>query len=331
VGIGHLSRIYSLYLELKKFYPCKVIIDNKVKNIPFFKNSKDLISLYKKKKFESEKKDAEKFIENILLNKKNIIIVDDYRLGILWEKKLSFYANKIIAIDDFVQRKHYADILINTKPELTNINSESLKKIKNFNKSGTEFLFGSKYSIMSNYFNKKNNINNKKKINITFYNGGSGDILIYENIIKSILQNQKKIFINLVCGPFAKNTKHIRLKYKKIKNIKIIDNNDDFYKTIITTNLLIGSCGLISFETARINLPSILFVMNKNQKINKNTLEEIGHYFVLDKKDIKSSKKVCSLILLCLKNYKRIRKIMKQSKFSTNDDGKKLIIKSILK
>ena len=95
--------------------------------------------------------------------------------------------------------------------------------------------------------------------------------------------------------------------------------------------MLIGSCGLISFETARINLPSILFVMNKNQKINKNTLEEIGHYFVLDKKDIKSSKKVCSLILLCLKNYKRIRKIMKQSKFSTNDDGKKLIIKSILK
>ena len=331
MGIGHLSRAYNLYLELKKVYNCKVVIDKKKKNIPLFKNSRNLLYLYKKNKFKSEKEDAELFIKKILLNKKNIIIVDDYRLGKLWEKKISLYAAKIIAIDDFIQRKHYADILINTKPELANINLETLNKIKNYNKNGAELLLGPKYSITNNFFNKKYKIKNKKELNITFYNGGSGNILIYENIIKSILQNQKEIIINLVCGPFAKNTNSLILKYKKIKNIKIINNNDDFYKTLTNTNLLVGSCGLISFETAKIKLPSIFFVMNKNQKINKNTLEEIGHYFVLDKKDIKNSKKVSDLIMLCLKNYKRIKKMMNQSKFSINNDGKKLIIKSILK
>ena len=331
IGIGHLSRTYNLYLELKKIYNCKVVIDKEQKNIPFFKNSQNLLYLYKKNKFESENKDAELFIKKNLINKKNIIIVDDYRLGKLWEKKISRYASKVVVIDDFIQKKHYADILINTKPELDKINLETLNVIKNYNKNGAELLLGSKYSIINNFFNKKYKIKNRKNFNITFYNGGSGNILIYESIIKLIIQNQKKISINLVCGPFAKNTNSIISKYKKIKNIKIINNNDDFYKALINTNLLVGSCGLISFEVAKIKLPSILIVMNENQKINKNTLEEIGHYFVLEKKNIKNSEKVADLIMLCLQNYKRIKKIMNQSKFDINHDGKKLIIKSILK
>jgi len=71
--------------------------------------------------------------------------------------------------------------------------------------------------------------------------------------------------------------------------------------------------------------------MNENQTINKNTLEKIGHYFILKKKDIKNTQKFTNLITLCLKNYLRIKKIMKQSNFFLNNDGKKLIIKSILK
>ena len=331
IGIGHLSRIYNLYKELKKKNTCKIVLDHKQKFLPFFDKSKNLIYLYEKNKFKSEKKDAQIFIKKTLLNYKNdIVIVDDYRLGKLWEKKISPHASKVVAIDDFIQKKHFADILINTKPELNKINLETLNVIKNYNKNGAELLLGSKYSIINNLFNKKYKIKNRKNFNITFYNGGSGNILIYEKIIKLIIKNQKQIIINLVCGPFTKNTNSIISKYKKIKNIKIINNNDNFYKTLTNTDLLIGSCGLISFEAAKIKLPSILIVMNENQKINKSTLEEIGHYFVLNKKDIKNSKKVADLIMLCLQNHKRIKKIMNLSKFDINHDGKKLIIKSIL-
>lgn len=331
VGIGHLSRIYNLYLELKKIFTCKVIIDKKQKNLPFFKNSEDLIYLYDKDKFKNEKADASLFIKKSLSDKKNIIIVDDYRFGVIWEKKISKHAKKIIAIDDYIQKKHHVDILINTKPELLNIDLVTLEKIKKCNKSGAELLLGPKYSITNNFFNNRVEVKNKKKINITFYNGGAGDILIYKKIIKLILENQKNIIINLICGPFAKNVNSIISRYKKIKNVKIINNNDDFHKTLINTSLFIGSCGLISFETAKINLPSILIVMNKNQVINKNTLEEIGHYFVLKKEDIKNTKKFYDLSILCLKNLKRIKQMMKNSKFSLRNDGKKLIIESILK
>jgi len=330
IGVGHLSRIFNLYVELKKICECKVIIDKPNKNIPFFKNYKDLDYLYKKNKFENEKKDAELFIKKNIINKKSIIIVDDYRLGKIWDKKISIYASKIVAIEDFIQKKHFADILINTKPELNKINNKKLKIIKSHNKNGSKLLLGSKYSIINNLFNKKNKINNNKNLNITFYNGGSGNILIYEKIIKLIIQNKKKITINLLCGPFAKNTKSVISKYKKVECVKIINNNDNFYKTLFNTHLLIGSSGLISFESAKIKLPSILIIMNENQRIDKNSLEEIGHYFVLDKKDIKNNKEVANLILLCLKNHKRIKKIMNQSKFNIDHNGKNLIVKTIL-
>ena len=69
--------------------------------------------------------------------------------------------------------------------------------------------------------------------------------------------------------------------------------------------MLIGSCGLICFETAKINLPSILIIMNENQSVNLSSLEDIGHYFVLEKKEIKNYEKLSNLILLCLNNQKK--------------------------
>ena len=330
-GIGHLSRVFNLYLELKKIYDCKIVIDKKYSNIPFFNNTKDLVYLYRSSCFKSEKNDAEIFIKKNLIGKKNIIIVDDYRLGSIWEKRVSLFSEKVVAIDDYVYRRHFVDILINTKPDLSNITPDKLNRIKKLNKNSTKYLFGSKYSIINSFFDKKKNLETKKKISITFYNGGSGNILIYEKVIRLINNKNKKITINLVCGPFSKNTNSVISKFKKHKNINIVKNNKNFYKTLLTTGLLVGSCGLISFEAAKINLPSILIIMNQNQSIDLNSLKEIGHYFILEKKDIKNYEKLSNLILLCLDNRKKIKFNMKKNNILSNYNGKKLIVKSILK
>jgi len=331
IGIGHLSRVFNLYLELKKIYDCKIVIDKKYSKVPFLNNTKDLVYLYKSNHFKSEKSDAEIFIKKNLISKKNIIIVDDYRLGATWEKKVSFYSDKVVAIDDYIYRRHYVDILINTKPELSNIKSDKFNIVKKLNKNSTKYLFGSKYSITNSFFDKKKNLPSKKKLSVTFYNGGTGNILIYEKIIRLINIKNKKIIINLICAPFSKNTNAIITKFKKNKNINIIRNNKNFYKTLLSTHLLIGSCGLISFETAKINLPSILIIMNQNQSVDLNSLEQIGHYFVLEKKEIKNNEKLSNLILLCLNNRKKIELNMKKNNILSNYNGKKLIVKSILK
>ena len=55
--------------------------------------------------------------------------------------------------------------------------------------------------------NKINNPQNKNKINsLTFYNGASGNVLIYKKIIDQILNLEiKNININIIVGPLVKN------------------------------------------------------------------------------------------------------------------------------
>ena len=330
LGIGHLSRTYNLYCELKKTHACKIIIDKKPKNIPFFSNDKEFIFLYHKKKFVSENNDASLFIKKIFRTKKNIIIVDDYRLGERWEKKISPYCHKIIAIEDFINKKHNVDILVNTKPKLTNVDVKTLKIIKSNNKKNTKLLLGKKYSITNEFFNMKHIFKKSKHLTLTFYNGGSGSILIFEKIINFILKKKKKIIINLVCGPFAKNTDLVRANFKRYRNVRIINDYNSFLRTLLSTNLFVGSCGIISFELAKICLPSILLILNKNQEADQNEFKEIGHHFVLKKEDLKDFKKFSLLVMLCLNNFERIKKIMRLSNYNKSTDGKKLIIKSIL-
>ena len=125
-------------MNLKKNL-CKIIIDKKQNNIPFFLVIESLFFLYDDKNF-SENSDADLSIREISKKKKNIIIIDDYS----WQKrkkKVSPYCNKIIAIDDFIYKKHHVDILINSKPELSNPDSKTLKIIKKIIKKNNIFTW----------------------------------------------------------------------------------------------------------------------------------------------------------------------------------------------
>ncbi len=115
IGIGHYMRCSRLanFFE-KKGHRCLIFVD-KINNNFFLKNTKT-ISLYKSKEnYKSELTDSMIFINKIIKLKKGYVIIDDYRIGYSWEKKINNYCKKIISIDDFEKRKHYTDIYINQK------------------------------------------------------------------------------------------------------------------------------------------------------------------------------------------------------------------------
>ena len=64
------------------------------------------------------------------------------------------------------------------------------------------------------------------------------------------------------------------------------------------------------FESSFLKIPTLLFKMNYNQKLNDLDYEKIGHYFILKKKDLLKTKKIIKLIILMKNNSKIIKKIM---------------------
>ena len=314
-GLGHYSRIKSLikYLKLKKY---KIVIDKFSDSSFLSHNNNNIISLYQENEiFKNELEDSKLFVNLLKTKYKNsTIIKDSYRFNYKWEKQVKKYCKKIISIDDSIENNHYSDIYINHNPSFSDNNAELIKKLKNKNKKRCKFLLGPGYALFNTSYIKKKIIVS----DFVFYNGGSGNMLLYKKIIEK-LNKIKKFKIILIIGPYVKNYKLICKNYKKFKNVKIIYKPKDILSVLRYTKIFISSAGISMFESSYLKIPTLLFKMNKNQNLSPFHYEEIGHYFCLEKKDLKLSKKIASLIYLMLNNSLQIKKMMSNSIININN------------
>ena len=313
IGLGHFMRALTLirYLKIKDY---KIIVD-KFSDESFFQNEKrNIIPLYENNKFFSELNDAKLFLKLInRKDKKPIVIKDSYRLNYKWEKYLSIYCKKIISIDDFIDNKHYSDVYINHAPSL-NSNERLIEIVKKNNKKGSNLLLGTNFALFNSFFKKIK----KKKTEITFYNGGSGDVLIYKKIIQKLIKkHNSKLRINLIVGPYARNIKNVEKIFLRNKSVDVINQPKNIISFIKHTKLFISTASTAMFESSLVKTPTLLFKIHHNQNLlSDKSFEQLGHYFILEKKDIKYTNKVVNIIDLMLDNNKDIIKLMRKSSLS---------------
>ena len=315
-GLGHITRVNSLakILKLKNY---KIVIEKNYSN--FFKTTETNkpINLYPyKKNYTSELDDAKLFIKLIKDKKNTVVIIDNYKLGYVWEKYVSKFCKKIICIDDFINKKHYADIYINYSPLYIGEKKNIIKKLKKYNKKSCSFLLGPQYALFDRSFKKMNFFKKSKIKNITFYNGGSGNVLIYKKIIKNLIKLNKEYNINIIVGPYAPNYKNVLKQFGKHKNISIKKKKNNILDVVNNSRILVCSAGIITYESAFLKIPTLLIRMNENQNLNTDSFEKLGHYFHLNKTDLQNTNKVCQLILLIIKNNKMITDLMSKSEIN---------------
>ena len=305
-GLGHYYRIKSIinFLKIKNY---KIVIDQPLYGDFLKFEKKNLIYLNLLRKKITDEIDAKNFLKILKNNskKEDIIIKDSYRFGYKWEKKVSPFVKKIIVIDDYLNNKHYADIYINHSPYLNDFNKTRLKQLKKNNKKNCKFLLGTKFALFNSQLERKKKVSS----DIVFYNGGSGNIFIYEKIIEQLLR-LKKFRIIMLAGPYSINNKKLEIKIKNSKNINLVKHPRNILNYLIGTKLFISSASIAMFESSFLKLPSLLFRMNKNQNLSDFELEKLGHFFSLDKKDIKNTSKITKLIFLMFQNIKEIKQLM---------------------
>lgn len=306
-GLGHYIRAKSLinYLKIKKY---RLVLDKLSDNSFLEKEKNNILGLYENENFINEKIDAQKFLKLISsYTKSAIVIKDSYKLGYIWEKIIFKKSKKLIVIDDFLNNKHYVDCLINHNPSFSYEDEKLIKYLNKRNKKNTKYLLGKNYAL----FNP--NKVNKIKSDLVFYNGGSGNILIYEKVIKLIIKQNKNLKIVLIVGPFAVNYKNVCKKFKNYKNIIIKHKPQNISGIISGTKIFISSASTSMFEASFLKVPSLLFKMNSNQNLIDLAYEKLGHFFNLDKKDLISTHKIAKLIMLMFKNRNKIKKMMIKS------------------
>ena len=114
IGLGHLSRCSRIIKYFtKKGYSCEMFLDHPGSVDYFFLdklNSVKINYLYNKNEnFKSQKEDAKRFLN--LTPVPGTVIIDDYRIDIIWEKIIYFRHTKTVAIEDENNKKHYCNFI----------------------------------------------------------------------------------------------------------------------------------------------------------------------------------------------------------------------------
>ena len=323
IGGGHFYRCLRFAEQLRR--------KNK---IFFFSN---ILSNYQKKIVKRKKF----FLENIninlsnthkkyleikrLINKNKIdyLIVDNYETNSNLKEKIRNIVKKLIVIDDRINEKHNANILINNNY----LNEYEKKEIFKNNKNALKFL-GPEFNF--NVINKKD-IKKKnicKKIFIFF---GMIDRENYTYKILQILKKQEQIKLIAVIGIFNKNRKKIINEFKNYKNIRIYEklDNESIIKKISTSDLTIGSGGVNLIERISLGKASIVISKVPNQQkaliniekkklIIKKKLSNLNKKFFKDFLNNNSNNKKLHFKKISFNCYKEAIRIKHQKKIFIN-------------
>jgi UDP-2,4-diacetamido-2,4,6-trideoxy-beta-L-altropyranose hydrolase len=228
--------------------------------------------------------DAEQFVS--LVKGADVVIVDHYALGAVWQKEVKNRLNcKIVVIDDLV-RKHDADLII----DQTLMRTTAEYKLIN---GTSHILTGCDYALLNPQFIAKREqaLENNSfpiKPTILLSMGGIDKDNVTLQVLK-VLQSQLhgKARVTVLLGSKSPS-------YKKVKDfcsshvdwIEHIDFVDNMAEIMLTHSLAIGAPGTTSWERACLGIPSIIIPLADNQRTIAKNLVTANASILVEKEDI---------------------------------------------
>ena len=330
IGLGHVMRCFALAEVIKNmnfnvYFISKGIEGNIIKNVEkygykvFRIDSKAIKSSKSHWKMDAVK--TTKIIQRFK-NEKNLLLVDNYELSNMWETWLKLVVDKIIVIDDFLNRSHNCDLIIDQ-------NLHTSKKERN--KINCKKLLGPKYALLRKEFVKSRKIVKERsgKINrILVSFGGSDEKNQTLKVLKAIKKlDKEKISVDVIVGEPNKNKIKIKKICSMLKNYTYYQQTKNMAKIMNKADLAIGAGGIMTWERCCLGLPSIVSIVSKNQEDAVNAVSKKGCLINLGKAERLTSEDYLNAIT----NFNPRKLILMQKKCMelVDGNGTELVAKQI--
>ena len=267
IGYGHIMRCITLSEELRRrgadvSFICR---DDEGSLIDFIEQNG--FKVYRLPSEITPEEDAQ--LTSRLLARRprrtDYLIVDHYGLDVSWERNVRPYAERFMVIDDFVDREHICDILLNQNYGVDasvydGITPRECRK-----------LSGSRYVLLRDQFRAARKViprrnGNVKKIFIFF--GGADNANETSKAIEAaqLLDRRDLSFIILAGG----SNPH----WQNIESLCGVLSNSVFYRQIYDlaplmadADLAVGAGGSNTWERCCLGLPSIVTILAENQRV----------------------------------------------------------------
>ena len=217
---------------------------------------------------ESQINDVKKTISVIKKNNLYIewLVIDHYGIDITWEKEIKNYVKNICVIDDYTNRKHDCNVLVNQQIEYNDI-----FKYKHILNNDCKILTGNDYLFFHEKYyslNMNKKINSLKKINI--FMGGSDTHNITNTIIDICndfnIKNNLNIIFDVLIGKSNINYEQLKSKLKNMKNFQLYYDLNFIGDLLLNADLAIGAPGTSSYERCLTQTPTLMVCLADNQK-----------------------------------------------------------------
>ena len=220
-----------------------------------------------------------------------ILIVDSKKKKIV---DFKFLKNKIkIILIDNQKYVEYADLVV-----LPGVKEQFLNPPDNC-------LIGSKYIILNPNF-KKIKVG-KLKNTIFISMGGSDKYDITSRIVKQLKKTSLDFTAYIILGKFYSNNKKIQRILQNDKRFILVGSTKNLHEIIVKCQFGIISFGITVYETAALNIPTLVISHSFENHFSAKRIEQYGWFEYLGKHDSVNYSKVTKKIILNLTQKQRLR------------------------
>lgn len=314
IGIGHLVRSSRLAHVLRAMgFDVRFFVDYSSRKIQEFVSPCGITALYEtNESFIDQRQDANRFRRASADFQVQAVIVDDYRLGHVWEAGIQRHASRTIVFDDRDLGRHHCDMIIDAKWTGDTTYARYSDKVPEH----CQRLLGPDYLLLPEKTNAPASTLDSglaAKTCILFSLGGGGDMELMARLLEGVLSEtcfDGGFHLLPIIGPFAFNRESVlRAARRNPSHVTPLMGIRDLGPYFEQVNLFVGAAGGTLYEALCDHVPCITFSLNSNQANEVSHLEDMGHYFHLGYLEETSIPKVARLVKCALNNLQRFNQL----------------------
>jgi UDP-2,4-diacetamido-2,4,6-trideoxy-beta-L-altropyranose hydrolase len=219
------------------------------------------------------------------------LVVDHYALDSRWEGTMRTAASRIMVIDDFADRVHDCDLLLDQNL-VAQMHTRYVGKVQ----AGCSLLLGPEYALLPPIYAELHNRISPRKGPVRrifiFFGGADSDNVTGRTITAFLQLNRSDIEVDVVIAPSSPHAEAIRRQVAGKGNIHLHSDLPALAPLIAQADLAIGAGGATSWERLCLGLPSLVVTLADNQRpiadeLNRRDLIRwLGHQDAVDQMTI---------------------------------------------
>ena len=258
------------------------------------------------------------------------VIVDHYALDKTWESAVRVITDKIMVIDDLLEREHDCDLLLNQNYFNTKTKHWYLDRLP----VATHYLLGPKFALLQPEYSK---LRNKTPIHeglvrrVLVFFGASDPANNTKKVLQVLSSDALKFLaVDVVLGSNYSDLKAISALASKRGNTFLYQAQPSLSELMARSDLIIGAGGATTWERMCLRKPALVISVAENQEAHAASLASDGYQVYLSNKQRISCDDWLQAITRLIRDNEEVKKLAVKAGQLVDGEGCNRVVQALL-